>query len=423
MRMPSCSSSSALAWALALGLLSSAVQAQTTPYFVGISQAINYESNVLRLVDFAQAPEGLKRGDTIFTTSLLAGFDQPIGRQRAYGNASVRQLTYNTNKVYNNQSYSGIVGLDWSTIERISGSLSATANRSLSSFDNFGANLLQEKNFEDTQGLNASVSVGLVTEYSFEAGYSHRQVRNSLKNRFVLARDFDQDNATVGMRWRPSPATNVGLTLRDTRGRYPKFRQLADGDFQVDRFKQQAVELSAGYQLSGLSAVDLRLAQTKTKYDLNQARDFSGVTGSLGWTWQPTGKLRFNTRLSRDTGQDSFALVQFNVPGTSQYSRVNEIFRVQADYEVSAKIGVAAAWQTTQRSTDQSTPANGLLGDTVESGKDKTHQATLSARWQPYRTTLLSCDLGAERRSATGTLAKPLRGKSFGCAGQFQLQL
>jgi hypothetical protein len=409
----------ALAWASHLG----AAHAEATPYFIGLSQGITYERNVLRLADDVAAPEGLKRSDTIFVTALQGGIDQPFGRQRAYGNLSLRQVTYASNTAYNNQAYTGNVGLDWSTIERISGSLSANANRSLSSFGSFGIGLLREKNFEDSQGFNASVSMGLVTEYSAEAGFGHRQVRNSLKKAGVLARDFDQDSATVGLRWRPSTAANLGLSLRETRGRYPKFRQVADGSFLADRFKQQGLEISGSIQPMGVSSFDLRLGQNKTKYDLNQSRDFSGITGSLGWTWQPTGKLRITSRVSRDTGQDSFALVQFNVPGISEYSRVNDVFRLQADLEVSAKIALTASWQTLQRNLTQNTPSPVDGSVTSASGRDTTHQLNLGGRWTPYRTTLLSCDVGAERRSASGPLAEPLRDYTINCYGQFQLQL
>jgi hypothetical protein len=413
----------ALALASALGFILADAHAEATPYFVGISQTATYERNVLRLGDDVTAPEGLKRSDTVFVTALQGGVDQPFGRQRGYGNLSLRQVSYASNSLYNNQAYTGNVGLDWSTIERISGSLSANANRSLSSFGGFGLGLLREKNFEDSQGFNASLSLGLVTEYSAEAGFNHRQVRNSLKNGSVLARDFDQDTGTVGLRWRPSAAANVGLTLRETRGRYPKFRQVADGSFVADRFKQQGIEVSGGIQPTGASTFDLRLGQNKTSYDLNQARNFSGVTGSLGWTWQPTGKLRVTSRVSRDTGQDSYALVQFNVPGISEYSRVNDVVRLQADLEVSAKISLTSSWQTVQRGVTQSTPSPFDGSVSTASGKDTTHQLSFGGRWAPYRTTLLSCDLGAERRSASGQLSEPLRDYTVSCFGQFQLQL
>ncbi len=413
----------ALAVLTSVALLAGRAGAETTPYFVGLSQAITYESNSLRLDSGQTAPEGLKFADNVYVTSLLGGFDQPYGRQRGYGNMSLRQITYAGNTGRNNQAYTGVLGLDWSTVERISGSLSVNANRSLSSADGLGLALINEKNFESSQGLDTRIAMGVVTEYSLEAGFGTRSVRNSLKNRALLARDFDQDSASVGARWRPSTAANVALTLRETRGRYPKFRQIADGSFLSDRFKQQSIELSGAIAPMGASTFDARVAQSKSRYDLNQARDYAGLTGSLGWNWQATGKLRLNTRLARDTGQDAFAIVQFGVPGRADYTRVNDSLRLQADFELSAKIALSSSWQSTQRTQTQLASDAGRPNDTAKNGKDLTHQFTLGARWSPYRTTIISCDGSIERRSAQGELSNALRNSTFGCAGQFQLQL
>jgi hypothetical protein len=415
----------AASWAVATLLTVGAgpASAETTPYFVGLSQSVVYESNSLRLQAGDGLPEGLKFADNVFVTSLLGGFDQPYGRQRGYGNLSLRQISYASNSGRNNQAYTGLLGLDWSTIERISGSLSVNANRSLSNADGLGLAVLKEKNFETSQALNTSIAMGLVTEYTLEAGFSHREVRNSLKNRALLARDFDQDNASLGLRWRPSPAASLGLSLRESRGRYPRFRQTADGSFLSDRFKQQGIDLSAAIQPTGASTFDLRLGQNKTRYDLNQARDFSGLTGSLGWNWQATGKLRLATRLSRDTGQNSTSQTLFGVPGRADYTQLLNTFRVQADFEVTAKIALSSSWQTQQRDSKQLASGTGNPNDVDRSGKDLTHLFTLGARWVPYRTTVISCDGSIERRSAQGELAAALRNSTFGCAGQFQLQL
>ncbi len=403
-------------------LLAGAAHAEATPYFIGLSQNLTYERNVLRLGNNVAAPPDLSRADTVSVTGVQGGINQPFGRQRGYANLSLRQVTYNNNSIYNNQAYTASAGLDWSTVERISGTLSGTLNRSLSSFGSFGLGV-QDKNYETAQGLNASISIGLVTEFSAEASFNHRQVRNSLQKRAVLSRDFDQDSGTLGVRWRPDAALNVGMVLRDTRGRYPKFQQVADGSFLADRFKQQGIEFNGAIQPSGLSTVDFRLGQTKTRYDLNQARDFSGLTGAIGWTWQATGKVRLTSRLSRDTGQDSFAVAQFNVPATSDYSRVTDVLRVQADWDFSAKIAFNAAWQNYRRAYTQSTPSFLSANSTSASGRESGNELSFGVRWAPYRTSSFGCDASAEVRTASGELTVPMRNYNVGCFGQLQLQL
>lgn len=403
-----------------IGLWTLPAAAQTSPYYIGISENVSRDNNLLRLPDGQEAKAGYTRADTTLTTALQAGIDQPFGRQRASANLSLRDSRYRGNTLFNNQGYTASVGLDWSTVERISGSLSANVNRSLSSFNNYDVGLLLDKNYEDTQGLNATVNVGLVTQYSLELNAGHRAVTNTLDNTTLQARNFRQDSGGLTLRWRPSSATSIGLGVRDTRGRYPRYRQV-NGDYQADRYKQTSVDIVASLVPSGASTVDLRIGQSNTNYDLNSARDFSGITGTLGWNWQATGKFRLTTRVSRDTGQDSYATTVFgNVPGSSDYSRVVDTLRLEGNFQQSAKIALVASWQLAQRTIVQTT-VNPLLPLNA-SGKDATNTYALGARWAPYRTISVGCDVGQEQRSASGDLTTPMHSSSVSCFGQFQIQ-
>ncbi len=407
------------ALALAAAALTPAVsQAQQSPYYIGASLGASHDSNLLRLGNDQQAGSGQTKADTTTQASLLAGFDQPFGRQRAYANVSVRDTRYTNNTLYNNQGYTLSAGLDWSTIDRISGSLSATANRSLASFNTAGIGLLTEKNLQDTTGIGATVNVGLVTEYSLVASIGHRQVTNSLDTPSVKALDFEQDNGSIGVRWSPRASTTFGLSLSETRGRYPKFVTNNDGSFQADRYKQTGVDLTANLQPAGTSAFDARVSLGKTSYDLNQARDFSGLTGTIGWTWQPAGRVKFTSRYTRDTGQNSYAVQLFGVPGASDYTQLNNSVRVQADYDVSGKIAATAAVQVTDRKLTNTIS----LIDLNQTGRDTSTVLSLGARWAPLRSVLVGCDLSTENRSAGGELGVPLRDNTIGCYGQFQLQ-
>lgn len=404
-----------------LAMAAGTATAETSPYYIGGAQAFSHETNALRLGDSESPPEGYSRSDTISSTSLLAGLNQPFGRQRAYANLALRSTRYSNNSVFDNQGYSANAGLDWSTIERVSGTLKLSANRALASFGITEVGLLSQKNLETTQALDATVSVGLVTQYSFEAALGHRRVRNSLDQSTIQSRNFDQDNASVGVRWRPTGASNFGLSVGGAKGRYPQFRTNATGDGYVeDRFTRRDIELTAGLQPSGLSSLDARLSVGKTSYDLNNQRDFSGVTGSIGWMWQPTGKLRFNSRISRDTGQDSYATTVFSTPGLSDYSQTTSSLRIVTDYELSAKVGLNAALQVVQRKLVR-TIDNPFIPLNAE-GKDRTTLLSLGARWTPLRNALLGCDLSNENRSASGQLTTPLSNRGVSCFGQLTLQ-
>lgn len=425
-----------LAWATACLVLwaqtAQTASAQQSPWSVGGSVLLSHDANLLRLADTQDPGPGESRADTVLSTALVGSLNQNIGRQRVFGNLTVRDNRFEQNPKYNNQSYNGQLGLDWSTVARVSGQLSASAARALSTFNADGVGLLGEKNLESTRALNASVSVGLVTQYSLELGAGKRQVRNSLQDPRVLARDYDQDTLSAGLAWRPSAALSLSAALRQLNGKYPSFRTTAAG-IEADTFKQQQLELGVSSQATGASTIDLRLSFGNTRYEVNEQRNFSSVNGSLGWLWQATGKLRLNTRFSRDQGQDAYPstapafiggfFVAPSIPVTLDDKRVISTLRVQADLEVSAKVALTTSLQHSSRKIDRTivvpVPFDELQ---PQSGRDSTTVLTLGARWAPLRNALVGCDFSSEKRRASGNLSSNLHGSSFGCYGQISLQ-
>lgn len=405
--------------------------AQSSPWYLAASTSLAHESNLLRLAD-AQAPlAGESRSDTVLSTALVGGLNQGLGRQRLTGSLTLRDNRFDHNGKYDNQSYNGSLGLNWSTVERVSGVLAMSAARNLSTFNADGVGLLSEKNLETTRAVNGSVSVGLVTQYSFELGAGQRQVRNSAADERVLARDFNQDTLSAGLTWRPSGALNLAATLRTLRALYPTFRTTAAG-VESDRYQQQQTELVAGWQATGASTLDARVTFGDTRYRVNEERNFSGVNGSLSWLWQTTGKLRLTTRYSRDKGQDAYptttagvfqGLSVGSVPATLNDQRVISTLRLQSDLDLSPKLALVASVQQARRTIVRNTfvPA-GLDAPLAQSGRDRTTLWTLGGRWAPLRSALLGCDAASERRRASGDLSANLKSASLSCFGQFTLQ-
>jgi hypothetical protein len=410
----------ALLGGLLAGLSASPAAAQeSNPYFIGLSQTISHDTNLLRLSTRQAAPAGFSKSDTSSTTALIAGIDQPFGRQRFYGNVSLRASRFDRNKVYDNDGYTALAGLDFATIERISGTISAGANRGLSRFNTEEIGLLTDKNVESVESLGATVRVGVVTEYTVEVSANHRRVDNSLDDDRVRARNFRQNAASLGLRWRPSPDFNVGLALRGSQGTYPEFRRTQTG-FQADEFDRQDVDLTVFYRPSGASRLELRLSEGKTEYDLATQRNFSGLTGSLAWRWQATGKVLLDTRYTRDTGQDSYAIAFFGVPGTSDYSRTSDRLSLRAEWAASAKLAFDAGLAHVDRKLVRTIDNPFFTSDAT--GREKVSTLTLGGRWAPVRWARLGCNVESIRRSGSGTLGSDLKGESYGCYGQFTLQ-
>jgi hypothetical protein len=417
-----------------------AALAQSSPWYVGSSLSITHDSNLLRLGQPESAPAGASQSDTITSIALVGGLDQPIGRQRLTGSFSLRDNRFSRNDRYNNQSYNVGSALQWSSVYRLSGSLSAGLSRNLSTFNSDVQGVLGERNYETTKAANASISVGVVTEWSLEAGLGARRLSNSLDQPITRSRDFWQDDGSLGIAWRPSDLLGVTLSQREVQGTFPRFSIDASGGQTQDRFTQRTTELAVRWQASGASALELRVAGNNTGYETNASRDFDGVGGSLSWAWQPTGRLRLISSLGRDDGRDNYPTTIIarvtcrpqlfpgqvcfgQVPITITDRRTVGTARVQADWQASAKIALSTSLQSNRRAVDRERFfLDGTVVALPESGTDTTTIFTLGGRWGPQRWSQLGCDLRHETRSASGTVTTDLRGTSFNCYAQFTLQ-
>lgn len=392
-----------------LALLCAGAFAQSSPYYIGAAQTIAFESNLIRLRDNQALPAGFSKSDTVFTTALVAGIDQPFGRQRLFGTANLNSNRYSRNGDFNSSGYSLRLGLDWQTIERLSGRVAVSSDRTVrADMRDASDQFILRSNAETANQLDASVNVGLVTRLSAEATLQQRDVRYSAAQ--AAFREYRQRSASLGLRYRPGSTTTWGLGLRQTRGDYPNLLVgVADPN---DRRTRNALDASLVWQPTGVSSYDIRLSSGKTEHRQFDSRDFSGVTGSLGWDWRPLAKLRFNTRLSRDSGQEADR-------ATTAYTRTTDTLRVAADYALSAKIGMNLAVSAYNRQLDgRGQVVSGL------SGREKGNSLALGARWAPVRSTLVGCNVSGDRLASNSNAAvnNAFSATAFSCYGQFTLQ-
>ena len=403
-------------------LAAGAAMAQSSPYYLGVAQSLGYESNLYRVGDDQTLPAGYSKSDTVSGTSLVGGVDQTIGRQRVYGSANVRANRYANNKTLDNESYGLNLALDWATVGRLSGTLSAAADQNLAQFNNRAAGGVKtRKNVVRTNQVDARVRLGVVTKYTLEASLGHRNRSYSAPE--YNSSEYRQTSGSLGLRYRPSGALSLGVALRITEATYPKFNQPTPNVFEADRLKRQDIDFTATWLPSAVSQFNLRLSPTHTSYDRDTGSDFSGVTGSATWGWQPTGKLKLTTGLSRDTGQSSDAVnLGFFGGRITDYSRTTSALSLKADYELSAKIALNAGISYAHRAlANTSSLAGNPIGSVT--GSDNTTVLSLGARWLPTRSIQVGCNVSAENRSSSNTnLSVGLSGNSFSCYGQFVLQ-
>lgn len=407
--------------ALALALAASqAAWAEANPYYIGVSQSFTNDSNVFRSQNSQSSSS-----NTISSTGIFGGINQPISRQRVRLNGTVGYNSYSSNSNLNNTDYGLNAALDWSTVERLSGTVSYANNQNLANYATPNTPQITSRNLRKTEEFSAQALLGGVTTLSFTGGYTHRSVDYSAPA--YVAQEFTQDAGSLGIRYRLSGALEVGSGLRMTRSHYPNFRTLVGGGFESDTSRRRDLDLTANWTPTGLTTVAGRVSFGRSTHSIADAQGFSGVTGSLTVNHTPAGRLRYSASLSRDTGAENTfrTFTDFNgnlVTGAVDNSQLSTIARLSVGYEVTAKIQANAALSIQKRSLvdtlsfNNGGPSNGTTGSDTVTGLN------FGLSYAPLRNLALSCNVGYERRTTTSTLSSDYNSNRVGCTASYTLQ-
>src|SRR5262245_32904036 len=148
---------------LALAASSARAQAdEPNPWYIGAGQAFTHDTNVLR------AQHGTS--DTISSTSLLGGLDQPLGRGRLTADLNYSINRFQDQDQLNNDSYNARGKLDWATIERVSGNILAYSRQSLNRYDLSAPQGISFKDDVRNSGIGATAQIGGPTRWTFDGG-------------------------------------------------------------------------------------------------------------------------------------------------------------------------------------------------------------------------------------------------------------
>jgi len=384
----------ALATAVAL-LGAAAAHAESSPYYIGASTSVGYDSNVFRLPDAT--------GDTTYNYGIVGGIDQTIGRQRVYASGTVRETRFADLTQLNYTNYNAQAGVDWQTLYDLSGTLSYSTAQNLYNYGGTSTIQSRAKNLENRDEIIIKGRWGATSLMSLETSYNHRKL--SYSDLAYRGSALNQDGWSLGLNYNPSGLLTLGTAVRYTQGKYALSR-----DF--DRYD---IDITSIWMPTGLSTVTARLSYGDRKSrNGTSALDFRGTTGQLSWTYQPTGKLRLTSAFSRDSGAESGFLTvngqQLN--GVGDNSRLTNAANFNAQYSLTAKIQLTAALAIANRSLK-----NGSL-----SGNDTLRTASIGASYAILRNAKLDCNFRRDTRSASGQGSYDFRNSSVSCSAQILLQ-
>lgn len=366
--------------AIPVALLASApcfaqsAQGDESPWYLGASLGHYYTNNVFRT-------NGSSNSDQLTSLSLLGGVDTRLGRQRVHGSARLNDTRYNSNSRLNNKGYDLAGGVNWETVANLSGTLDYTRSRQLADFNsNTGIAPSSERNLQTDQSLGGSVRLGLpgLSPLTLEGTFQRRERDYSLA--LWETQEYRQNTSSLGVLYNASSAWRFGLAGRYTKGRVPV------NGFTWDR---KDIDLTALWRATGSSSLNARLSRSTSD-------TFTGLTGSLNWVWAPGGRWTLNTKLSRDTGVETYYLGINN--GLADFNRVQTAFQTQFSYRITGKLSAQAGLGITRLSRDRDIALAGARS------KDNSRQYSLGLAWEALRNVTVGCQYTRLDRDTTDVI-------------------
>jgi hypothetical protein len=431
----------ALALASSL-LLGSAAQAQTSPYYIGLSQTLGYDSNVFRRSDRTVTVDNPANPGTplvlkpessglISTTSLIAGIDQPIGRQRVYANGRLGYASYGDQPQLDAPVYSLRAGLDWETVERLSGKVEVAANQSQGPYETRQVDELSEivtrasgaKLTDNTERalLVVRLGAGSTSRWWLEGGlrYSHLNRESDFGPYAVGTAQwigYRQETTSTGFslaaRNRLSGALTVGAGI-STSDRDSTSAELWVNDLpppnvplaDVDDSRRNNIDFFADWIATGASTVRGRLSFGEVRYDdASDEPDSSRWSGDVSWDWQPTGKTNMTTRLTYDQEDRELG---FDPGSDDRGGDYYTSLRWNGQYIATGKVNVNASLGLVWRPFENSRTEDGVRFRT--DGSDDDFTLSLGFTYQALRSVSSGCSIEyfSQKTSSTRYVTRP----------------
>jgi hypothetical protein len=409
--------------ALATCLLATADVAlaeEPNPWYIGVNQAVSYNSNPSRLVDeFAE-------GSWWSSTSLVGGFDQRYGRQRFYANGNVAANVYGQLDQLDNTSYGLTTGWDWATVERLSGTVYASYNQGLANYGGFNQSTLARvvKVTQDNALAYATVDYGLLSLLAADVRVAYSSLRYDSDDAIATLSfdryELNQTSLTARVRKQFAGQLVGGVGLAYTKGDYFSTGQ------EFDRYD---VFLTGNWTITGQSTISGRIGYSTWDYTGPNPSENNGVTGWLAWRYFPTGKLDFTTRISYDTQANSE--ITSGSTGSAGDSGGSDWLtaglQFTARYAFSGKTSFNASLEYYSQSRDGFGIPAGGGAPTFDGSRNTTLNLLLGATWLPSRNWQVNCSLTLsdrnESRDAGSSISlTPYTAYGGSCAAQFLFQ-
>lgn len=391
----------ALAIAGGLMVIPTAWADEADAFNVIVGQTLTYDDNLFRLsdsVDETVAIGSSRRSDFISTTYGGLTFDKLLSRQKLHADVLWNFNRYSRFSALDYNGLSANANWGWQLGNYLKGTLSYERSRRLIDFGNLtpqDRGRVRDINTYDR--LYGNADWWFHPSYSVGVGYAH--VNSSYSSDLRRSSEFDSDAVELNGKFQPKTGNLIGLTLRQTQGKYPNREVAFDPASglvlgRVDNsYDQTDAEVNGDWRMTGQSRVYGRLGYTSRKHDQLSERDFSGVTARVNYNWAIEGKTAINVVVRREIGGvDDIDAAYVLTDGIT----LNPVWYPTAKVSLSAKYDWA-------RRRYEGDPFGVLAGSAsgLSVRKDTLNTASITATYLPLRSLQLSLTLQRERRTSS----------------------
>ena len=247
----------------------------------GARLGVEHDSNVLRSSSGAVS-------DTAWTGGVGLKFNKRYSLQRIRADIEWDTWRYSDHSELNFNTLNYNLAWDWSVTPRFHGTVSADRKQFREvTFDPTGLTNIIGRRTERNELAEGAFEVG--GPWSVLAGVSHYRTESTTPGSWDASPDIQFWQAGVG--YEAASGSRLALRYKHGDGEYHDPTFAAFSALNTD-FKDEEVELTARWAVTGKTTVDGRLAHVKRKHTASPQLDFDSNVGGVNANKNITGKTR-----------------------------------------------------------------------------------------------------------------------------------
>ncbi len=281
---------SALSSVSVAALLACVIPANAEPFSLKLSEVVSYDSNYARNTQ--------DQAEVVSSTGVTLGFNQSYGRQIYTASGKFGIDKHKNFKNQDNNNYDLSAGFTSGIASNWVVALNGSTSERLNSVKNNPLNNRLAKNMATSHNVGANVQYGVAGRWSLLGSVG--MARNSYSLASYEYQNREQSSGGLRLVYNTSDLLSFGVGVSTANSKYPN--RFVNG--VSEEIKQNSLDFSTNWQVTGFSRLDAILSYAKNKYKSDSNADFKGFTGRLNWDYKPTGLTTYSLSAARSTNND-----------------------------------------------------------------------------------------------------------------------